>query len=186
MSNRARKVYTLKDELKDKINRGCDVVANHEKSKSLIDELRQIEFKSIYFVGCGFGEFLINTKEAFPEVDVGGCEIAELYKSFGVNTLGVDESLVTYEVKEPPYDDIPQADVIVCDDFIKDSPEQDALLKMIFERANKYVVMFYVYSSKIKEIGDFRMVDNNIDLDVFEIPRKVKNVLNKEQLDEKE
>lgn len=145
--NREKSVYFLNTDMSNKIDKGYKIIVKNKPSDIdddfmylALSALDEIDYKNIYVVGCGLGDILVNLKRMKPKSIVSGCEVAELFRSYGHNYFKFDVENVIFEIKEPPYHTLPYADVMVSLNYLSTSHEGVETFKDMLFKADKVVV----------------------------------------------
>jgi len=117
------------------------------------------EINSVYVVGCGLGHILINLHCILDDsVEVGGCEQDGIFFSFGHNLFQVRNYDFALDTKEPPYHKLPQADLMISLDYIQNTTDGEATLKMMVKNS-KFVIV--CEEAARKYIDKKQLLDDN-------------------------
>ena len=145
--SRKKKAYFLNTDVSNKIGGGYKLLVKDKPSDidddytyMVLSALEEIGYKNIYIVGCGLGDILVNLKRMNPKAIVSGCEVSDLFRSYGYNYFKFDVEGVLFDVQEPPYYKVPYADVMVSLDYLSTSHEGVETFKDMLFKADRVVV----------------------------------------------
>jgi hypothetical protein len=150
--SRETQAYILNTHFTNRINDGYKVLVKKRasdiddyKMSQILEKMVASNHQSIYVVGCGLGDILVNISRLKPGVVVGGCEVSEIFKSFGENLFKVGSSRVnSFDIKEPPYHTLPMAALMVSVDYLTESPESVETVKDML-RNSRETILFDPY-----------------------------------------
>lgn len=148
---RETQAYLLNTHVTNRINEGYRMLVRKKPTDvddardcNILTVLTGMNYNSIYVVGCGLGDILINLKRLKPESTVGGCETSDAFRSFGDAHFNISKQGVDFDIKEPPYHTLPQADAMVSITYLEQNPESVEVFKDMLSKS-KYVVLFDQY-----------------------------------------
>lgn len=144
---RKKKAYFLNTDALNKLDRGYKLIINNKPSDVdddvmylVLSALDEIDYKNIYVVGCGLGDILVNLKRLRPNAIVSGCEVSDMFRSYGTNHFPLNTEDVKFEIQEPPYYQLPFADVMISIDYLTTSHEGVETFKDMLLKSDKVVV----------------------------------------------
>lgn len=152
MANWEVKMYHDKAKIEGDLAAGAKYLVNKKNPKSidvdsdlatyLYDLVDTLEMESLFHVGFGFGQDLVNLHLLYPDMKLGGCELYDLRRAYGQQLFGLADCLVDIIAKEYPYFDIEGYDYIFIGKLLRRSHLGMEIFLKALQQANLGVILF--------------------------------------------
>lgn len=148
---RESNAYLLNTHVSNQMDKGYKLLVRKKptdidsvKDCRILTVLTGMAYNSIYVVGCGLGDILVNLKRLKPQSTVSGCETSDIFRSFGNTHFKVASAGVNFEIKEPPYHTLPEADIMVSLNYLNEDGQSIETFKNMLS-SGRTVVLFDSY-----------------------------------------
>lgn len=142
---RETNAYILNTEVANRLDSGYKLVVKNKPSdiddpyqSRVLETISKNKYNSIYIVGCGLGDILVNLKKLRRDTIVAGCEVSEVFRNYGRNYFNF--SGVEFDIKEPPYHELPNADLMVSLNYLGDNPVSLDVFNQMLTKSNKVIL----------------------------------------------
>lgn len=157
---RETQAYQLNTYLTNRIHDGYKVLVRNKptdvddaRMERILTTITQLPHESYYVVGCGLGDILVNIKRIKKSAVVSGCEVSDIFRSFGQNLFNLHGANVQFEIKEPPYHKLPIAALMISIDYLGENPESIEVFEDMLGQSRQ-VVLFEPYPVR-KYLADY-------------------------------